>query len=375
MSFVIPTQEFSYLINQVQNVIPPKATVPFLSNFLLEVSEGLLKLTATDLMVSICCETDVKMLREGALALPAKRLSQLVRELTAPTLQVNLLDNYMTEIQAGTSKFKIYGMAGNEFPKLPDISEATSFTISQAALKSLFYRVGFAIARDPNRYVLTGVLLRISNGQMSLLGTDGKRLARMYAPIDLNPSFTGSYIIPLKAVDEFLSHLSEEGQVTMYLMPDKIAIKTEGLKIVTKLLAGEYPDVSRVIPESSEYVVTLHREELMTLLRQVALFTADNNHSVKFSFKEGELSLSANTSEVGEGKVNMPVNYRGEKLDIAFNPGYFLDILRHSKEETMVLGLNDAFNPGVLTEKEGALKESLAASPLFVIMPMRLSEE
>lgn len=375
MSFVIPAQEFNFLINHVLNVIPAKATVPILSNFLLEVKQGILRLTATDLMVGITCETDVKMLSEGSVALPAKRLAQLIRELTAPTLQINILENHLTEIQAGTSKFKIHGMSGADFPKLPDISGASSFKISQATLKSLFYRVGFAIAKDPNRYVLTGALLRISNGQMSLLGTDGKRLARVHTPIDLDPSFTGSYVIPLKAVDEFLSHLSEEGDATVFLMPDKIAIETEGLKIVTKLLAGEYPDVSRVIPETSEYVVTLHREELITLLRQVALFTADNNHSVKFSFKEGELCLSANASDVGEGKVSMPVNYRGEKLDIALNPGYFLDILRHSKKETLNLGLSDAFNPIVLTEKEGALKESFTASPLFVIMPMRLSEE
>ena len=348
--------------------------MPILSNVLLEVKKGILKMTATDLTVGISCETEVKMLSEGSIALPAKRLSQLVRELTSPQLEIKIHEN-IAEIHSGTSKFKIHGMSGAEFPKLPDISEAATFKMPQKTLKNLFQVVGFAIARDPNRYVLTGALMRIANGQLTLLGTDGKRLARVHDKIGLDPAFSGSYVIPLKSIEEFSNNLLEEGQAVIHLMQDKLAVEVEGTYMITKLLAGEYPDVSRVIPDTSEFVVTLHREELMTLLRQVALFTANVNHSVKFSFTEGELSLSANTSEVGEGKVNMPVNYHGPKMDIAFNPGYFIDILRHSQEETIALGLRDSFNPGVLSKNSEALANVFAASPLFVLMPMRLSEE
>lgn len=374
MSFIIPAQEFNFLLSKLQNVISAKPTMPILSNVLLEVRNGILKMTATDLTVGISCETEVKMLAEGTIALPAKRLSQLVRELTSPQLEMKIHDN-IAEIHSGTSKFKIHGMSGAEFPKLPDISEAATFKMPQKTLKNLFQVVGFAIARDPNRYVLTGALMRIANGQLTLLGTDGKRLARVHDKITLDPAFSGSYVIPLKSIEEFSNNLLEEGQAVIHLMQDKLAVEVEGTYMITKLLAGEYPDVSRVIPDTSEFVVTLHREELMTLLRQVALFTANVNHSVKFSFTEGELSLSANTSEVGEGKVNMPVNYHGPKMDIAFNPGYFIDILRHSQEETIAIGLRDSFNPGVLSKNSEALANVFAASPLFVLMPMRLSEE
>ena len=158
-------------------------------------------------------------------------------------------------------------------------------------------------------------------------------------------------------------------------MPDKIAILANQTMLLTKLLTGDYPDVNRVIPENSEIIISLHREEMMTLLRQVSLFAADHNHSVRFTFTPGELKLTANTRDIGEGHVGMPVNYHGNKLEIAFNPGFFLDILRHCKEETVTLGLTDAYNPGIITDGEQRGEKLSHASPLFVIMPMRLSED
>ena len=144
--------------------------------------------------------------------------------------------------------------------------------------------------------------------------------------------------------------------------------------LVTKLLVGDFPDFNTVIPEKTDAVLSLHREELMSLLRQVSLFTAEATHSVRFSFGNGEVKLSANTMEIGEGKVSMPVNYHGPQLDIAFNPNFFIDILRHSKAETVTMGLTDAFNPGAITDAENLQNPIQETTPLFVLMPMRLSE-
>jgi len=154
-----------------------------------------------------------------------------------------------------------------------------------------------------------------------------------------------------------------------------VAVQANNLMVVSKLLSGEYPDVNRVIPEKPEKVVSLHREELMTLLRQISLFTADSSHSVRFTLSDGELRLSANSMDIGEGKVSMPVNYQGNQMDIAFNPGFFLDILRHSKEETVTMGVIDSYNPAVITDQETSTPSGTASTPLFVIMPMRLNEE
>lgn len=374
MKFVISTHELNHLISKIQNVVPQKPTIPILTNFLIEANNDELILTATDLTVGIRCNTQVKILEEGATTLPARRLAQLVRELTTANIEISSNSQEMTTLVSGTSRFKLNGMSKEEYPSLPDLSHAHTFQIQQKDLKDLLYRTSFAVSKEDNRYVLTGVLMYIVNGQATFVGTDGKRLARANIPIDISPTFTSQSIIPLKAVEEILKNLSDEGEAKISLMADKIALQANQTLLLTKLLAGDYPDINRVIPENSEIVISLHREELISLLRQVSLFTADHNHSVRFTFTNGELKLTANTMDIGEGHVGMPVNYQGNKLEIAFNPGFFIDILRHCKQETVTLGLTDAYNPGIITDGEQSGKLS-QASPLFVIMPMRLSED
>ena len=352
-----------------------KATIPILSNLLIEVANGMLTVTATDLTVGMRCFTEVQVLEEGATTLPAKRLAQLVRELTAANLEISTGPNEVTEIVADASRFRLYGMNKSEFPGLPDLEGAMRFVVKQTDLKDVIYRTAFAVSREDNRYILTGIYLHIANGQATFAGTDGKRLARAYLPTGLDSSFTGSFIIPLKAIEETLKNLRDEGDVTIYLMNDKIAIETTDATIITKLLSGEYPDINRVIPSSAENLVALHRDELMTLLRQVSLFTGENNHAVRFTLSDGELRLTANTMAVGEGRVSMPANYQGAKLEIAFNPSFFLDILRHSKGETVTLGISDSYNPGIITDQDIASFVAAEATPLFVLMPMRLNEE
>jgi DNA polymerase-3 subunit beta len=326
------------------------------------------------LTVGIRCQTDAKILEPGATTLPVKRFAQLVRELTATNIEISSNTNEITMIIAGTSRFKLHGMRKEEFPALPDMTNAAVFRIKQMDLKEMFYRTSFAVSKEDNRYVLTGVCMQITQGQAIFTGTDGKRLARAFTTIEGDPTYSSQSIIPLKAVDEIMKNLTDEGEAKLIVMPDKIAVEANSTRIISKLLTGEYPDINRVIPENNEIIVTLHREELMTLLRQIALFTSDHNHSVRFTFTEGELKLLANTMDIGEGHVSMPVHYQGPKLDIAFNPGYFIDILRRCKEETVILGLTDSYNPGIITDGESKMKP-IEATPLFVLMPMRLSED
>lgn len=375
MKFIISTQELNFLINKVQNIVPVKPTSPILTNFLIEACNDELTLTATDLTVSIRCNTDVKILEEGSTTLPAKKLAQLVRELTAANVEVSSNSQEITTLVAGTSRFKVNGINKNEYPSLPDLSNCHTFQIKQNVLKDLLYRTSFAVSREDNRYILTGILMQVADGKVTFVGTDGKRLALAHSSITMETPFTSQSVIPLKAIDEFLKNLTDdEDDVKISILSDKVALLANQTILITKLLIGEYPDITRVIPESSDIKISLHREELISLLRQVSLFTLDTHHAARFIFTSGELKLMANTRDFGEGHVSMPVNYHGSDLEIAFNPGFFNDILRHCKEETVTLGLTDAYNPGIITdgEKEGKLNE---ASPLFVIMPMRLSEE
>ena len=238
----------------------------------------------------------------------------------------------------------------------------------------MFFRTSFAVSREDNRYTLTGVFLQIENGESDFCGDRWNRLARNQLTLDVDPSFSCSLIIPIKAVEEFQKCLENDGDATIHILADKIAVQTENTLLVTNLLTGEYPDISRLIPESTTVSVSLHREELMTLLRQVSLFTPETEQcSVKFSFENGEMKINSSAADVGEGKVSMPVNYHGEKLDIGFNPSFYLDILRHCRGETVTMGITDSYNPGVITETEESGHTAISsASPLFILMPMRV---
>lgn len=374
MKFVIATQELNYLISKCLNIIPQKPAIPILSNILIEASQGVLTLTVTDLLVGIRCTTEVEVLEEGATTLPAKKFSQLVRELTSVNVQVSINENDAAVMIADDSRFRLNGMSSATFPALPDLNDAVCFSIKQSVLKDVLFRTAFAVARDDNRFVLTGVSLQIAHGQATFMGTDGKRLARIFLPLELDKDYVGNFVIPLKAIEEIIKNLEKDENVNVFLMPDKMAIKTENTTVITKLLAGDYPDVNRVIPTSVDHLVLLHREELTTLLRQVVLFTDSDRHVVRFTFSNGELKLDANTMEVGEGNVSMPVNYHGEDLEMAFNPTFFMDVLRHSQAESVTMGLTDPFTPGVIIDQDVSSFVSAEASPLYILMPMRLNE-
>lgn len=369
MKFIISTQELNYLINKIQNVVPLKQTIPILSNFLIEAANGKLTLTATDLTVGVECSTELEhILEEGAITLPAKRFSQLIRELTATNLEFKCSSNEIVEITAGASHFKINGMNKAEFPALPNLDDAIQFSIPQKELKELLAATAFAASREENRPILTGICMQINNGKATFTTTDGKRLAQAQSPIAIDPAMASCSVIPLKAVEEISKNLSDdEEDATIYIMQDKLAVNASNTRVITKLLVGDYPDVNKVIPEKLDITISLHREELMSLLRQMSLFTSIEKHSVHFNFRHGELNLMSNNTDLGEGKVSMPLDYQGADLDIAFNPHYFLDILRHCQGETISLGLIDTYNPGIITNQA-----SQKDGPLYMLMPLRL---
>ncbi|MEI6242399.1 MAG: DNA polymerase III subunit beta [Chlamydiota bacterium] len=366
MKVVVAKIEFISLISKIQNIVSSKPAIPALANVLIEAVNGEIILSATDLTTSMRSSTAATVIEEGAIALPARKFFQLVKELTAPQIKITTLSNDSAEITSGSSVFKIHGMNKPEYPSLPAISTGTQVSMPSSILKELLSKTSFSIAKEDNRYVLTGLLLQIAEKKATFISTDGKRLAKAYANIDIDPSFQSSYILPLKAVEELIKILDDSQNMScLYLMHDKICLEYGNILLMTKLLAGQYPDVDKVIPESTPIQITLHREELLSLLRQVSLFTTELSGSAHFTFEEGQLGLSATKYDVGEGSVSMPVNYSGPKLEIAFNPFYLHDILRHSKDETVLLSLNNPFLPGVLTDSSTAL---------YVIMPMRLKD-
>jgi DNA polymerase III subunit beta len=366
MKCIVAKEELSKLIRKIQNIVPQNAPIPILSHVLIEARDDELTFIATDLTVGSRCSVKAKVVEKGGLSIPSKRFFQLVRELTDTNIEIVTADGEMVEIKSGSSRFRLHGMDKSEYPSLPDFKEAVQFSLSGEVFKEVLFRTSFAVSREDSRFVLTGVLMRVEAGNAIFVGTDGKRLAKVQTATSLSPEISGEYIIPLKAVEEIIKSIEDEEDVQIYLSDEKIAVESSSSLLVTKLLSGEYPDFEQVIASQSEVKMSLHREELITLLKQISLFTTNTSQSVRFSFQPGELVLTANCTDVGEGKVSMPVHYCGEKVEIAFNPFFFLDILKHSRDETVTLGISDPFNPGVITDSHDGL---------FVLMPMRLSEE
>ncbi len=376
MKFVMSRQDLSDIVSTVQNIVAPKTPMPILSNVLIEADEDSVTVTATDLTVGVRCKKKANVQNKGGTTLPARRLAQLLKELTAAHVEITSSNKDISTILSESASFKLNGMSKVDFPSLPDLSGAVKVTIPQETLAEMFFRTSFAVSREDSRYALTGVFFSITNGVALFAGTDGKRLARAQLPIDIDSSVQYECVIPAKAVDEFAKLLTKgEKPATLYLMPDKIAIDANESLILSKLLSGDFPDIDRVIPKQSTFIIQVQREELMTLLRQVALFISESNHSARFTFEEGELRLTANTADIGEGRVSMPIRYEGKRFDIAFNPSYFLDILRHCREERVTIGLQDAFNPAVISDVAFDKQMTTAPSPLYVLMPMRLSDE
>ena len=364
MKMQLKRLDFTRLIGKIQSIVPTKPSIPILANILIEADNGQIIISATDLTVSMRVFGEANVTEPGAMTLPARRLFQLVRELTTPDIEIEMTSPEVAIVHSGSSQFRIQGMHKSAFPTFPDLSEGYQLLFKSETLKDMLIRTAFAAAKDDSRQVLNGVLMQRASSLATFVGTDGKRLARNQIEVETDSQDSSSYILPLKAVDEVVKMLDEKDEdVKLILMPEKFAIEVSGCTLIAKLLTGQYPEVSRVIPKKSENTVTLHRDELIALLRQVALFTSEGSNSVRFTFSDGALHLTAASGEIGEGKVSMPVNYNGPKLEIAFNPHYFLDILRHSKDETVQFNVSDSYNPGLITDSSKAE---------FVIMPMRL---
>ena len=364
----------SSLVNGMQNVVAQRPPMPILSNILLEASDSKVTLTVTDLTIGVRCSANAKVLQPGETTLPARRFAQLLKEINASYIELSSNDKEISEVIADTANFRLHGMPKGDFPSLPDLSGATTVTVVQKHFRDALLRSVFAVAVEDMRYFLTGVNLQVSEEAALCIGTDGKRLARIAIPVTGSGRISYNCIIPAKGVHELAKILQDtETSATLHLLPDKIAVAANDSLVITKLLSGEYPDVERVIPTQSSSVIAINREELAALLRQVALFVSEKNTSARCTLEEGLLSLCANTADVGEGKVHMPVQYHGPRLDIAFNPIFFLDILRHSNGESIYMGFQDSYNPLVLSDMEFGTKLDTLPSTLFILMPLRLS--
>jgi DNA polymerase-3 subunit beta len=368
MKLTIAKEQLIHGLQAVQNVVSSRTTLPILSNVLLKAEGKSLELTATDLDVSVSCAVEGNVGKAGGTTLPAKRFFGIVRELTSPEIELEVDDKNVCSIRAGASFYKINGIAAEEFPPLPSFKENRKVTMPQEKLKAMLRKTSFAISTDETRYVLNGVFISLKEDKITMVATDGRRLALVEEEMASNGA-QGDFIIPTKAINELNRLLQATGEVEVKFTDNQVAMTMKDDKgftilLISKLVEGNYPNYRQVIPAETKERVTLAREELLQALRRAEIMTSDKSNSVKLNFTKNNLAITANTPEVGEGRESIAINYKGKEMAIAFNPTYLLDPLKALETDEVFLEMTDELSPGVL---------KINGPFLYVLMPMRMS--
>lgn len=364
MKFTINKGAFLEGLQQVQHVVSARTTLPILSNVLLQVEGGQLKLTTTDLDVGVSGKVDASVKEAGATTLPARKLATIIRELPAEEINIEVDSKNVASIRSGPSFFKVLGLSDEEFPPLPDFQDAKEFRIDQAALKDALKKTAYAISTDETRYVLNGIYFSFKEGKLTLVATDGRRLAMVEHDLEFPESNEVDLIVPTKAVNELQRLLGDEGEVLMRLSESQASFVMNDNVLVTKLIEGNYPNFRQVIPGPASERIELERESFLRTVSRVSLMAADKGSSVKLTFGADSIDVMVNSPEVGEASEKMGVKYKGKEFSIAFNPEYLQAPLRNLDTDVIYLDLIDEMSPGVI---------KIDTPFLYVLMPMRVS--
>jgi len=278
-------------------------------------------------------------------------------------------DKNVCSVRSGPSFFKIRGLGAEEFPPLPKFKEDKKVVLPQEKIRSMLRKTSFAVSTDESRYVLNGIFFSLKEHKLTMVATDGRRLALVDEEVDVSEKSQGEFIIPAKAVNELNRLLQEKGEVEIRYADNQAAFelkdeKGSSILIITKLIEGNYPNYRQVIPAEAKERVSLSREEFLHALRRAEIMTSEKQNSVKLSFAKNSLSITANSPDVGEAQENMAINYKGKDMAIAFNPGYVIEPLNALTNDEVFLELIDELSPGVL---------KINGPFLYVVMPMRLS--
>lgn len=349
-------------LQKVQSGISARSTLPILNNVHLRTEAGKLQLTATDLEVSVRTSCEAKINREGGTTLPARRLFSIIKELPLSDIEINVDDKDVATIKSGSSTFKIIGIAEDEFPPLPEFEGHRTFTLDQATFKKMLSATHYAASTEESRYILNGVLLSFRDDKLSVVATDGRRMALYEQAMEFSEQSAGDLVIPNKTINELIKTLGTEGTISIMASENKAAFAFGNMHIITKLVDGTFPNFRQVIPSQCEERVSIERENLLTSIRRVSL-VSDKTSSVTLSFEKNQVNISTSSAEVGEASESVAIKYGGKPMAIAFNPDFIMDCLRNLTSDEVAIEFSDELSPGVI---------KCDAPFLYVLMPMRI---
>lgn len=352
----------------VSRAVSTRAATQALSGVLLTTTEGRLTLSATDLDLGLETALDADVTAEGSVLLPGRLLAEVARSLADQTVEIESREaEHDVEIHSGSSSFHLRVLPAEDFPKLPSAEGATALKISAKALEASIDLVARAASRDDMRPVLTGVFVAAGGDEMTMVATDSYRLAVKRTELEAELGGEIDANIPARALRELGRILSSEGveEASISLLANQAVFEAGAITLTTRLIEGQFPNYRQLLPESYEHDVRLPRSEFLDVTRRVSQL-AQRNAPLRLSFVPGELTVAAETPDVGDAEETMPAAFEGEPLEIGFNPEFLKEGIESVEGEEVLLRLISPLRPGLLQPVEG---EDFR----YLVMPIRLN--
>lgn len=371
MKFSIPRSRLLTSLQSILQVVPTKSTLPILTNILVEALEGKLKLSATDLDLSVSAGVEAEVAKKGSVALPAKILVEMVRELPESVVTIEATANRV-ELRIPNGSYKIAAVSPEDFPKLPAVNTKKEIRVAGDTLVKMIRKTTFACSTDETRPALNGVLWQTKGDRMQMVATDGHRLARVAVENSKLKGISDDLIIPPKVLNLIPKFIESSGatEVGIIFGENNIIFSLGDTVLTSRLLEGPYPNFEQVIPSSHDKKLTISRDDLSGAVRRVSILSNALTHQVKFSLKKGSLTLSTNNADVGgEGKETVECDFSGEPVEIGYNATYVLEILGKLDGPDATFELTSSVSAGIIYAA-GTSREDY----ICLLMPLRLAE-
>lgn len=374
MKICVAKEPLLHAVTAISSIVPAKSTMPVLYNILLEAEEGpegLFKLSATDLDVSLCYRMKATIDKPGAFTVQAKKLGEIIRELPADSPITLEQSGQRVMIICEKIKMVLPGLPKSEFPEFPKKSFENAIRVPRALMSKLAVRSSYAANREDDRQILRGVLWEIGQDEMSMVSTNGHRLAKMTVKESVGVEQSMSVVVPPKALDLVDKLCGEESTLEVVIDSNHLAIREENVVIFSRLIEGVYPNYEQVIPFYNSKVAIVDCMKLTEALRLMLTVANTITHRVRLFFKDNMLKLSVSTEEVGEGQKEMDVEYQDEEeLEMFFNGHYMIEVLKNIESEQVKLCMQNS-EAGILIVPAG---ESENESYIGVIMPLKVAD-
>ena len=368
MRFTISREKLQEGLAAVAASIPAKTTLPVLSNILVETTDKGIRLSGTDLDIAVSTEVVADIETMGAMTIPAKKLSEIARELPPSPVKIAAIGEQRITLDCGRAHFKILGLPRDEFPTFPTVRFNESWRIRSGDLQKLIAHTSFAVSTEESRPILNGVLWELKPDSMRMVATNGHRLAKMEVSIKSSGAPATDLIIPPKALEQVRRLFPADEELEIARGDNHLGFRSPFTSVFTRLIEGPYPNYDQVIPKDNDRIAVVDKIALTSALKRMSVIASDQTHRIRLSFNAGLLRFSVQTPDLGEATDELAVRYTGDQLDIGFNASYLLEILRYIPTEEVKLTFK-APERAATVEPEGW---NDPATYLCLVMPLRL---